>query len=74
MWPTVGRELGPVLVGIGIVVAVIGLLAWSGGMSWFGRLPGDIRIEGENTRVYIPWVSMLVISAVLSLVLWFIRR
>ncbi len=74
MWPTVGRELGPVLVGIGIVVVVIGLLAWSGGMSWFGRLPGDIRIEGENTGVYIPWVSMLVVSAVLSLVLWFIRR
>ncbi|MDX5317746.1 MAG: DUF2905 domain-containing protein [Actinomycetes bacterium] len=69
-----GRELGPVLVGIGIVVVVIGLLAWSGGMSWFGRLPGDIRIEGENTRVYIPWVSMLVISAVLSLALWFLRR
>lgn len=69
-----GRELGPVLVGIGIVVVVIGLLAWSGGMSWFGRLPGDIRIEGETTRVYIPWVSMLVISAVLSLVLWSLRR
>lgn len=69
-----GRELGPVLVGIGIVVVVIGLLAWSGGMSWFGRLPGDIRIEGENTRVYVPWVSMLMISAVLSLVLWLLRR
>lgn len=74
MWPTVGRELGPVLVGIGIVVVVIGLLAWAGGLSWFGRLPGDIRIEGETTRVYIPWVSMLVISAVLSLVLWSLRR
>ena len=69
-----GRELGPVLVGIGIVVVVIGLLAWSGGMSWFGRLPGDFRIEGENTRVYVPWVSMLMISAVLSLVLWSLRR
>lgn len=69
-----GRELGPVLVGIGIVVVVIGLLAWSGGMSWFGRLPGDIRVEGGNTRVYIPWVSMLVISAILSLALWFFRR
>ncbi len=69
-----GRELGPVLVGIGIVVVVIGLLAWSGGMSWFGCLPGDIRIEGENTRVYVPWVSMLMISAVLSLVLWSLRR
>jgi len=69
-----GRELGPVLVGIGVVVVVIGLLAWSGGLSWFGRLPGDIRIEGENLRLYIPWVSMLLVSAVISLVLWFFRR
>lgn len=69
-----GRELGPVLVGIGVVVVVIGLLAWSGGLSWFGRLPGDIRIEGENTRLYIPWVSMLLVSAVISLVLCFFRR
>ncbi len=69
-----GRELGPVLVGIGVVVVVIGLLAWSGGLPWFGRLPGDIRIEGENTRLYIPWVSMLLVSAVISLVLWFFRR
>jgi len=69
-----GRELGPVLVGIGVVVLVIGLLAWSGGLSWFGRLPGDIRIEGENLRLYIPWVSMLLVSAVISLVLWFFRR
>lgn len=69
-----GRELGPVLVGIGVVVVVIGLLAWSGGLSWFGRLPGDIRIEGENLRLYIPWVSMLLVSAVISLVLCFFRR
>ncbi|MGM0385278.1 MAG: DUF2905 domain-containing protein [Actinomycetota bacterium] len=69
-----GRELGPVLVGIGIVVVVIGILAWSGGLSWFGRLPGDIRVEGENTRLYIPWVSMLVVSAVISLILWLFRR
>ena len=69
-----GRELGPVLVGSGVVAVVIGLLAWSGGLSWFGRLPGDIRIEGENTRLYIPWVSMLLVSAVISLVLWFFRR
>ncbi len=69
-----GRDLGPLLVGIGIVVVIVGLLAWSGGLSWFGRLPGDIRVEGENTRLYIPWVSMLLVSAVISLVLWLVRR
>ncbi len=69
-----GRQLGPVLVGIGIVVVIIGLLAWAGGLSWFGRLPGDIRVEGQNTRIFIPWVSMLLVSAVVSLLLWLFRR
>lgn len=62
------------LVAIGIVVALIGLLVWSGALGWFGRLPGDIRIERESTRVYIPLVSMLLISIVLSLVMYLINR
>lgn len=33
------------IVVVGLMVVVVGLLAWSGGLSWFGRLPGDIRIE-----------------------------
>jgi len=40
-----------------------------GALSWFGRLPGDIRIERETVRIYIPFVSMLLISAALSLLL-----
>ncbi len=36
-------------------------------LSWFGRLPGDIHYEGQSFQVFIPWVSMLVISLVLSL-------
>jgi len=70
----VGRDLGPILVVVGLAIAAVGLLAWSGGLSWFGRLPGDIRIETEHTRVYIPWVSMLLVSAVVSAVLWLLRR
>jgi Protein of unknown function (DUF2905) len=65
---------GPMLVMLGVAVVLIGLLVWSGGLSWFGRLPGDIRIERESARVYIPIVSMLVISVVLSLILYLINR
>jgi uncharacterized protein HemY len=36
--------------------------------SWFGNLPGDIRIEGDNTRVFIPITSMIIVSVVLTLV------
>jgi hypothetical protein len=53
---------------------VIGLLANTGALSWFGHLPGDIRIEREHVRVYMPIVSMLIISVVLSVVLGILRR
>jgi hypothetical protein len=69
-----GRQLGPWLVGIGIVVAVIGALAWAGWLSWFGRLPGDIRITSGNTKVFVPITSMLLLSVVLSVVGILVRR
>jgi len=68
------RNLGPVVVVAGIVVALVGILVWSGGLSWFGRLPGDIRIERGNVRVYIPLVSMLLVSATATLVLTIVRH
>jgi len=65
---------GPMLIALGVGLILIGLLFWSGSMSWFGRLPGDIRIERESVRIYVPIVSMLLVSAVVSLVLYLIRR
>jgi hypothetical protein len=65
---------GPILVAAGVVLVLVGLLVWSGGLGWFGRLPGDIRIERESVRIYVPIVSMLLVSAVLSLVLYLLRR
>ena len=69
-----GRALGPLLVAAGLVLVVVGLLAWSGGLGWFGRLPGDLRIERGNVRVYAPIASMLVVSLALTLVLYVVRR
>ena len=65
---------GPLLVGLGALVILVGLLVWSGTLDWFGRLPGDIRIEREGVRVYIPLVSMLLLSAAVSLLLYLFRR
>jgi uncharacterized protein HemY len=60
---------------------VVGLLIAAVGVAWpwlsklgLGRLPGDIRIESENGGFYFPLMTCLVISVVVSLVLWFIRR
>lgn len=69
-----GRDLGPWIVGAGVVLVLVGLLAWAGVLSWFGRLPGDIRIEGERTRVYFPLASMIVASIVLTIVLNVVTR
>ena len=68
------RSIGVLVVVGGICLILVGLLIYSGGLNWFGRLPGDIRYEGERTRVYVPIVSMLIISVVLSLILYLIRR
>jgi hypothetical protein len=65
---------GPLLVGLGVVLILVGLLVWSGGMQWFGHLPGDIRIERDSVRIYVPLVSMLVISVALTLILNLIRK
>jgi hypothetical protein len=65
---------GSLLIGLGALLILIGLLVWSGALGWFGRLPGDIRIERDAVRVYVPLVSMLVVSVVLSLVMYVIKR
>jgi hypothetical protein len=55
--------------GMLLVIAAVGILAWAGGLSWFGHLPGDIRIERDNVRIYIPVISMLLVSVAASLML-----
>jgi hypothetical protein len=69
-----GRSAGFVIIAIGAAIVVIGLLALSGALSWFGRLPGDVRIRNQHTRIYIPIVSSIVVSLVLSLILGLARR
>ena len=49
-------------------------MIYAGGLNWFGRLPGDIRYESERVHVYVPIVSMLLVSAALSLLLYLVRK
>jgi hypothetical protein len=62
------------LVGLGALLAVLGLVLYWGGFSWFGRLPGDIRYESESTRVFVPITSMILLSILLTVILNLIRR
>jgi hypothetical protein len=61
-------------VAVGVGVTLVGLAISNGFFSWFGRLPGDIRIETDNTRVFIPITSMLIVSVAVSLLLGLLRR
>ncbi len=62
------------IIGLGMAAVVLGLLVASGSLSWFGRLPGDLRFGTSNTRVYVPLTSMLLVSIVLSVVASLLRR
>ncbi len=61
---------------LGIALVLLGVLIYffHEKLSWFGRLPGDIRIEKENFRFYFPITSMLLISGLINLILYLIRK
>jgi membrane protein implicated in regulation of membrane protease activity len=65
---------GLLLVIGGVVLVVVGVLVWSGALSWFGRLPGDIRVERPGMRIYVPLTSMLLLSVAISVLLAIFRR
>jgi hypothetical protein len=60
------QQLGVLIIAIGAGIILLGVFVWIGGLSWFGKLPGDIRIQGQPGTVFIPITSMIAISVVLS--------
>jgi DUF2905 family protein len=72
---TIHAGFGWMLLILGLVIAGLGLV-WilAPSIPWLGRLPGDIRIERENYRFYFPLVTCLLLSLVLSLIVWVIRQ
>ncbi len=63
-----------VLILLGIVLIAVGLAWLLGERLGLGRLPGDIVIEREGLRIYLPLMTSLIISLILTLVLWFLSR
>jgi hypothetical protein len=64
--------LGAVFVALGLMLSLLG--KWPGGLSWFGRLPGDILFKRDHVTVYVPVVTSLMVSIVLSLLIYFFSR
>ena len=64
-------NFGWILVVLGLIIGGVGLI-WilAPSIPWLGRLPGDIRIERPNVRFYFPLMTCLVLSVLLTLILW----
>jgi hypothetical protein len=68
-------DLGKLLIVCGVVLVALGLgLTLAGKIPWLGRLPGDIIYRRDHVTFYFPVVTCLVVSVVLSLLLYWLRR
>jgi len=67
---------GKLLMATGAVLLLLGFILWLPGskLNWIGRLPGDILIDRENFRFYFPITTMILVSIILSAIIWFIRK
>jgi hypothetical protein len=71
---SMNRTAGLFVIVGGVCLIIVGLLIYSGGLNWFGKLPGDIRYESDRAHLYAPIVSLLLVSLALSLIFYLLRR
>ena len=69
-------NIGKLIIGAGIALVLIGLAIYFLGdkFHWFGKLPGDIRVEKENFRFYFPVTSLVLISLLMNLLIFFVKK
>jgi membrane protein implicated in regulation of membrane protease activity len=69
------NDLGKCLVMAGLLLAAVGVLLWSGfGKGWLGRLPGDVNYSKGDFSFHFPIVTYLILSVILTLLLWLFRK
>ena len=69
------QPLGRMLLVVGLLLAAVGLaLTFAGRAPWLGRLPGDIVVERRGFRLYVPLATSILLSLLLTGVLWLLRR
>jgi len=69
------QELGRILLGIGIILSIIGLFLWKWGERIpLGRLPGDFYVQKPQMSFYFPLTTCLLLSVLITLVMWLVRR
>lgn len=69
-------QIGKFIIIAGVILVILGLIISFAGdkFGWFGNLPGDIKIEKDNLKVYFPITTMILVSIILSLVIWIVRK
>jgi hypothetical protein len=68
-------DIGKAICVAGVLIVAVGALLWSGfGKGWLGKLPGDINYSNGNFSFHFPIVTCLVLSAVLTLLMWLFRK
>ncbi|HTI97640.1 MAG TPA: DUF2905 domain-containing protein [Dongiaceae bacterium] len=69
------HDLGKILMAAGLLLVLVGALLWSGlGRGWLGRLPGDVHYTKGDFSFHFPIVTCLLLSVLLSVLLWLFRR
>jgi len=70
------QQIGKIIIFIGIFLIILGIIfyVFSDKLQWFGNLPGDIKIKKEHFTFYAPITSMILISIVLSFIIWIIGK
>jgi len=68
-------EIGKQLILVGIVIVVLGIVLsyYKESLSWFGNLPGDLKLGKANFKIYLPFMSMILLSALLKLIYWVVN-
>lgn len=67
--------LGRPLIVMGLIIVAIGvIISFAGKIPWLGRLPGDIHIKRENFTFYFPLATSILLSLIISFLLWLFRR
>lgn len=68
--------IGKYILLLGIFLVIVGLALWFFGdkLSWLGNLPGDIKVKRDNFSFYFPITTMIMVSLILSFLLWLVRK
>ncbi len=70
------QSIGKYIMAAGIILIIAGALIYfsHGRLKWFGNLPGDIRIERDNFRFYLPLTTMIILSILITIIVNIIKK